>query len=196
MIDEGRLRLFAALQLPERYREAFTRLQVQLQRAAPADLKWVPSELMHLTLLFLGSQPQASLGTIEDALDAAASTSASFLVGPGHLGSFGHPGRLQAIWVGLEAETPALQELHRAISGHLLSEGIPFDPKPLVPHVTLARSRRGMERAASLHLHAALGALKPPTLPPFVAEEFALMESRLSQAGPEYRVARKFRLGI
>jgi 2'-5' RNA ligase len=145
---------------------------------------------MHLTLVFLGYQSRDSLATIDAALGAAALNSSPFQIVLGRVGTFGSPGSLQVIWVGLQTAPAALEQLHGAISSRLSDSGVPFDRKPLVPHITLARSRRPV----SLRISAAIQGLKVPALRPSTAEDFVLMESRLSRMGPEYNVVGRFPL--
>lgn len=195
MTDDSKLRLFAGLELPAEWRSALARVRFQLEGLAPGALKWVRPDLIHLTLVFLGYQPADSLPTIQAALSAAAIGIAPFRMSLGEAGSFGSPGSLHVIWVGL-AETPVeLLRLHQAISGQLSARGIRFDARPLVPHITLARGRRPIDRAASLRVHAALRKMRVPSDLAAEVREFVLMESRLSRLGPDYQVTSRFPLG-
>ena len=195
MIDDSKVRLFAALELPEEWRVALARVRIQLEGLAPGELKWVRPDLIHLTLVFLGYQSADSLPTIEAALSAAAIGASPFRISLGETGSFGSPGSLHVIWVGL-AETPVeLLHLHQAIGSELSGRGIRFDARPLVPHITLARARRLIDRAAPLRVYAALRRTRVPSDLAAEVREFVLMESRLGRLGPDYHVTSRFSLG-
>jgi len=76
----------------------------------------------------------------------------------------------------LFAADAALERLHEAIGAVVAGFGIPLDPRPFAPHVTLARGARGAA---------------PPAQAPALewrARGFALVES----AGGDYRVLRAF----
>ncbi len=48
------LRAFFALDLPSTARERAARASMELRRAVPEGVRWVPAENLHLTLKFLG----------------------------------------------------------------------------------------------------------------------------------------------
>jgi RNA 2',3'-cyclic 3'-phosphodiesterase len=188
------LRLFTAIELPEEWIDALTRVRAELDRASGGRLKTVRPELIHLTLVFLGNQAADTLPTITEALATAAAEASPFILALGRPGYFGQPYNIQAIWVGLGATPPGLQQLYSAIAIHLAESGVSFDRKPLVPHITIARGRRPADRNASLQSHAAIQRIKLPSGLTHEAEEFVLMESHLDPSGPEYRVVERFSL--
>jgi 2'-5' RNA ligase len=193
--EDKKLRLFTALELPEAWRQALSRLQAGLESAASGQVKWVKPDLMHLTLIFLGYQEPRAVTALSSALEAAASQPRPFRLYLSQVGFFGQPHRLRVLWVGL-AEAPAdLRRLHQALTAELSARDIAFDLKPLVPHVTLGRARDSLERAASLRLHAALLRSRLPADLQAEVSRFVLMQSHLSPAGPEYRVVAEFPLG-
>lgn len=194
MTEESKLRLFTAVELPQRWKEALGRAGAELGRVGGSEIKPVASNLMHLTLVFLGYQPAASLSAIEAALAAAAADVAPFRLTLGQVGYFGQPHRLQVVWVGLANPPGELERLHQAIGTRLAALRVHFDTKPLAPHITLARMRRPSDRAASLRMHAALQALRVPSGLSMEVSEYVLMESLLSHSGPEYQVVGRFPL--
>lgn len=194
-MTDGSLRLFTAIELPDDWRTSLARLQSELEAVAGGQLRMVRPDLMHLSLVFLGNQPPARLPEIEAALSSAATSAEAFSITMGRPGAFGPPHAISVVWTGL-ASTPApFQQLHRAISSELDRAGIEFDRKPLVPHLTLGRARRTMERTVSTAIHAALQTLGPRQAPPAEVREFVLMRSRLSPAGPNYETLGRFPVG-
>lgn len=192
--DTTKLRLFTALELPQPWREDLGRAGAELGRVGAGDVKAVPPDLMHLTLVFLGYQDAGSLSRIEAALYSAASQVPPFHLTLGRVGCFGQPHRLQVVWVGLMTEPPELQQLHQAIALQLEIMAIPFDRKPLVPHITLARMRRASDRNTSRQVYATMQRLSVPTGASTEVTEFVLMESILSRSGPQYQVVGRFPL--
>lgn len=195
MIEDRKLRLFTALELPSLWRDELTRVQAELERVCPGALRWVRPDLMHLTLVFLGYQPPQLLPDIEDALRSASSDARPFSLSMGSPGCFGSPSSVRVVWVGL-ADTPSqLLRLHGALASGLSAHGIAFDRKPMVAHITLGRVKNPMDRAASQCFRATMGGLRRPKGLVMAAEEFVLMESQLSPGGPSYHVVRRFHLG-
>ena len=193
--EEERLRLFAAIQLPEEWLRALVGIQTRVERTAAGELRWVRPELMHVTLVFLGYQPAELLPEIESAMETAATEGRQFRLTLGRLGAFGPPHGITVVWAGLTEMPQAMERLHQSLSAHLSARKVAFDRKPLVPHITLARGKRPMDRGASLRISAALKELELPKGLTTPVEDFVLMRSRLSPKGPSYEVVRDSRLG-
>jgi 2'-5' RNA ligase len=181
-----RLRLFVAIGLPDEWRRYLAARQAALERLAPSYARWVASELMHLTLVFLGELPASSLPAVEDAVGAAAAGQAAFPLRLGRLGHFG--GAVpRVLWVEAHATGRQLDALHGALSEALAARAVPFDRKPLVPHLTLGRARRDAAPAAGRMLARRLPTLTvPPPPAPFSVGAISLMRSELSPRGPRY----------
>ena len=78
-----RLRLFAAIELPDSWREVLSALQNAQRRASPDYFRWVAPSAMHLTVVFLGNQEATALPAIGEALARAAARVAPFVLGRG-----------------------------------------------------------------------------------------------------------------
>ena len=191
---EGQFRLFTAFQLPEAWRQEFLRLQAVLERSAPGNLKLVRPELMHVTLVFLGEQPRSSLTAIQEACNSAAQDVGSFALHLGAPGAFGSPSNLRALWIGLTTPPPEMAVLHLRLTEELTRRAVAFDAKPLVPHITLARTRARTDRSVSERLHGALGQLAVRGLDGARVEAFDLISSDLKPSGPDYSTLAAFPL--
>jgi len=160
-------RLFVALELAEEVRAAFA---AWADGAAPAQMRRVPADNIHVTLAFLGARPAGDAETVGEILRTVARPAGRFIVGdpiwlpvrrPGVLAVELRPG-------------PQLAELHAALVEALVA-GIGFAPeqRALRPHVTVARVKRG-ER---------LQAISPPPAPALAFAPQALVLYR-SDTGP------------
>lgn len=192
---DGQFRLFTAIQLPEAWRQEFSRLQVVLERSAPGHLKLVRPELMHVTLVFLGEQPRSSLTAIQEACGSAGQGVGSFALHLGAPGAFGSPSNLRALWIGLTTPPPEMAVLHLRLTEELTRRAVAFDAKPLVPHITLARTKARRDRSVSERLHGALGQLAVRGLDGARVEAFDLISSDLKPSGPDYSTLAAFPLG-
>jgi 2'-5' RNA ligase len=141
-----------------------------LLRAYRKQWHWPPgatamhSEKFHLTLHFLGSQPQALLPALEAAL-AVPFTPFDLHFGTADVWRHG-----TAVLEPL-APPEALLALHARIGTALASVGIAPEERPFRPHVTMGRH--------------ATGAVAPPIMPPIFwpVTGFALMASQPDHGG-------------
>ena len=132
------MRLFFGLSLPDSIR-AVTRACAEAAAACVSG-RYALAENHHITLAFLGEVPPERL---PDARDVLARCAAAFpapqvtIEGPSHFGRAEN-----AIFTLCAGSEPPLAPLHDALVAALCARGLPFDPGPFSPHVTLARHAR------------------------------------------------------
>lgn len=177
------LRIFVALPVP---------LEVSSLLAAvlPGDLaglRRVGADLLHVTLAFVGWMGEERLADVTAAVGPAAREVRAFRVGLEGVGRFPPSGRPSVIWAGVGDEARAeIERLGQLVRSGLERRRVPFDPKPLRSHITLARvSDRATEEEARSIAAAAAAARLPAGLA-FRAEAVHVMQSVLTRAGPRY----------
>ena len=121
------MRLFVGLRPSEAFRRVLSELQVQLQDAGIAAKYLDPSNL-HMTLAFIGEWPENVAGILP-------LVEQPFSITLSHIGLFREA---KVIWAGVKESEP-LNKLADSVRNNLSVAGIPFDPKPFVPHITLGR---------------------------------------------------------
>lgn len=174
MSAESNLRLFFALWPSPELQGALYDLACRLQPQAQGPaLRLMQPENIHLTLLFLGQIPTARLDELMQM--AAAIQLPPFALTLDKLGCFP---KAQVVWAGIRQPPPTLFQLADALRLGSAPLGLPLDPRPLSPHVTLLRKVK-----------------IPPSLTPIPSlawpvESFALVVSE----GGRYRVLRRFGL--
>lgn len=183
------LRLFVAIELSDAWRAWVRRVADELRPALGDAYRWVRPDLLHLTVCFLGPQTPDRLPAITRAVDAAARAERPFPLAPGHPGGFGGR-RPRVIWVGAEDRSGALQRLRDHLDTALDREAIPFDRKPLVPHITIARPKPGAARLPSLPT----ASQHEPA--PLQIRHITLVNSHLSATGPRYEIVRRASLPV
>lgn len=176
---ESRLRLFAAVEIPDHVTASILAVLPPLRRAHPG-LRWTDPAGWHLTLAFLGWVPPERSGPIQEALAAAAARVAPFpLALTGEAGSF----RSGALWAGL-ADQPALHRLAGEVNDALEAVvELPEKGRVFRPHLTLARTR-GRDRGEA----AEAGRRYQGPLLAWTVERVVLMRSHLSKAGARYEI--------
>ena len=172
------LRLFVGLDIGEVWTQTLTDVADRLAASLHPNGRRVRPELYHVTVVFLGNQPAEAVASIADALDAAAASVQPF---PLRLSQVERLGRHEhgALVARVLDPSGALQQFRARLDAALQSRSIAFEPRSLVPHVTLIRPRRnaGPLPAQSIDLSAA---------PQLDVREANLVQSTLLQTGPLY----------
>lgn len=130
------MRVFVALEIPERFRFEVADLARQLERGVAG--RFVPPGNYHITMAFLGDQDEQGVQGAMTAIDVARSriSGGAPLICDG-LGKFGKASDA-TLWLGLGANS-VLADVAAKIREALEMAGLDFDRKPFKPHITLAR---------------------------------------------------------
>lgn len=175
-------RLFVAIALPAEVSRA-------LAAALPPDisaLRRVAPELLHVTLAFIGAVAEERVSAIADAVDGAVRAEPPFLIRFERLGRFPDRGPARMVWAGTGPAAERIERLGGEVRQALARDRVPFDPKPLRPHVTLARVRDGASERELSEIAAAVARARLPAGLAAAADAVHLMESVLSRGGPRY----------
>jgi 2'-5' RNA ligase len=112
------------------------------------DARWVRTEKLHLTLVFLGNLPASDLDEARRAIDGVALGTCPFFLSVCGSGTFETARAPSVFWFGVGGDLEALKRLQQKAAAHLRGGergGVARDElqRPYVPHVTLARAKRG-----------------------------------------------------
>src|SRR5579859_3690267 len=196
----AQMRLFIALDIDDAIRERLSRFVEGVRNFAP-DARWVKPESLHVTLKFIGEQPDEAVERIKQALGtiAAATTEISFR----GYGFFPTAKSARVFWIGMEAGAQ-LTALAAAIDDKMSMLRIPKEERAFSPHLTLARAAGGSGAPRKLrgdrpnrafqHLQEKLSALPAPEFGTMTPREFFLYQSQLSPEGSKYSKLAGFRL--
>ena len=127
--------LFVALRLPPPLRDALDAVMDGVPGA-----RWQDEEQLHLTLRYVGPVAPRQAEDVCDALAGVRAPPLHFAAAGA--GAFGTDGRSNALWVGATPAAP-LVALHRKIDRALVVAGLPPEGRAYLPHITVARMRRG-----------------------------------------------------
>lgn len=186
------MRLFIALDIDDAIRSRLVRFIEGVNGFTP-DARWAKPESLHVTLKFIGEQPEAAVEQIKNALSTVASGTTEI-----HFRGYGFfptAKSARVFWIGIEAG-PQLPALAAAIDDKLAPLGIPKEDRAFTPHLTLAR---GARRSASPRrvkidapnqtferLQAKLAALPTTEFGTMTPRAFFLYQSHLSPKGSTY----------
>jgi 2'-5' RNA ligase len=194
------MRLFIALDIDDAIRGRISRFIEGVNGFAP-DARWAKPESLHVTLKFIGEQPEPAVDQIKQALSTitARATEINFR---GH-GFFPTARSARVFWIGLEADSH-LAALAATIDEHISMLGVAKEDRVYTPHLTLARasgSSGAPRRSTADHpnrifqrLQEKLAALPAPEFGMMAAPEFFLYQSQLSPRGSKYTKLARFGL--
>src|SRR6185437_768121 len=146
------MRLFTAFNFPQHVRARWIAETAAL-RAVAESARWVGPEQMHLTVTFMGEQPETVVEPLTVALDEIARGYAPQALEIGGVGAFPSWRRARVLWLGVKP-TPSLMALAAEVGQAGTRLGGTTEERPFRPHITLARldgrasTLRGLERAA------------------------------------------------
>src|SRR5690242_21395956 len=97
------------------------------------EYRWVDPRLMHVTLAFLGEQPDDRLPLLERIGSNAAQTCGGTL-SLGEAGQFGSKRAPRVLWVDLAGDTNALRALQQRLNNGLREAGFPSEEREFRAH--------------------------------------------------------------
>ena len=173
-------RLFVGLEIPDTLKSSLI-----VPRSGVHGARWQRDDQLHLTLAFIGD-----VG-VRDAQDIALELSRIDMV-PFELalmgvGFFGKPRQPKALWAGVQDPAP-VRHLHEKVSVNLDRIGIQLDQRRFLPHVTLARFRRGVSAPIG---HWIRDNERLSTERVWI-EHFTLFSSHLTEERAHYRIEQRY----
>jgi 2'-5' RNA ligase len=159
------------------------------------------AESLHVTLKFIGGQPEAAVEKIKDTLSTiTASTGEIKFRGYGFFPTAKRP---RVFWIGIQAD-PQLPSLAAVIDEKMLTLEVPKEERPFSPHLTLARGRGGSgsprwrkgdgPNRTFQRLQEKLSTLPAPEFGTMTPRQFFLYQSHLSPKGSKYTKLAAFSL--
>ena len=179
------MRAFVAIDLPDPVRAALEALQERLPLGRPVD-----PDQMHLTLAFLGEQPDDVIEAAHQALEGIRLP--AFDLQLQGLGTFGDR-QPTVLWAGVREPGP-VKALHDRLLPALHGAGIVLERRRFRPHVTIARFDRTAQ-AEHERLATFLSRWNGFPSPAFTVEDFGLWRSTLLKSGAVHDELARYPLG-
>jgi RNA 2',3'-cyclic 3'-phosphodiesterase len=149
-------------------------------RAIEPPLRWLPPNLWHLTVQFLGVVDDDD--TLTTAVGEAVTRVAPFTVRLAGAGAFPAPRRATVAWIGVEDAT-ALTALAKVVDTATATLGYEPERRPYHPHLTVGRFAQPQSLIERLDTFGA-----PPVGPPWTVGEIALIQSDTRPEGAVHTV--------
>lgn len=179
------VRLFLAINFAPEVRQAIAEAIAPLRVVAP-DLSWIREPQLHLTVKFLGEQPEDLAPRITASMNAVCGRYRVVDAQIGGLGAFPNFRRPRVVWIGVSPE-PKLELLHHDVETACEALGLPIDGKPFRPHLTLARVKPRAAKSDTMR-NLAHAAKEVAFSEEVVISSIDLMESELTTVGSRYRM--------
>ncbi|MDD2654765.1 MAG: RNA 2',3'-cyclic phosphodiesterase [Candidatus Omnitrophica bacterium] len=177
-----KIRTFIAIELDKQTQESLAKIQNEL-KASGSDVKWVEPKNIHLTLKFLGDIETDLIPKIKNMLEDLSKNHNKFSAAIKELGAFPNARSPRVIWVGIEAGKENSVSIANDLDNNLSKLGIPKEERDFVPHLTLGRVKRPINR---FKLSELINKNKDISDLNFVADRITLFKSTLTPKGPIY----------
>ena len=156
-----------------------------------SSLKTVPSDNYHLTLKFFGSLEPEVYEKLINSFEIKVPLKRIEYKIKG-LGVFPLHGEPSVIWAGLDCEKQPLSEIIRSVENFSSSLGFVPDKRGLIPHLTLARVKKG--KAVHGDIKKLISDERHTLFSSSAFSELVLFESILRTEGPEYKRVKVIKL--
>ena len=187
------MRTFIAIELPKEIKDYLGRLQEQL-RSSGADVKWVEPQNIHLTLKFLGEIDDKKLAKITQIVEDIAKKKNSFYMHLASIGAFPKINFPRVIWVGIDKGDSETKEITKELDQDLKKIGIPKEDRPFSSHITIGRTKSGLNRERLVMNLNNLGIDFGKETQEFLVTKITLFKSTLTPKGPIYEVLKEANL--
>jgi len=134
------VRLFVALAPPAAALDELSAVLTPIRATTSPGLRWTPREQWHLTLAFLGEVDAERLPAVRRACAVAVPARCAAPLQLSGAGRFGD----RVLWAGLDGDRAALVDLAARLVAALRAAGVDTDERPYRPHLTIARTVRGV----------------------------------------------------
>jgi 2'-5' RNA ligase len=186
MVD-ATIRAFVAIELPGDLIAGLGRILMRLrERVSGADIKWVATDSIHVTLKFLGEMPASRVEAVREVLEGICAAAQPMQLGITALGAFPSPHAPRVVWVGLDGDLLPLASLAGKIDSALTPLGFEKETRPFAPHLTLGRVRQEASHGTRTTLAAAIASIPVGERLTFKAASASLMRSQLTPRGALY----------
>ncbi len=175
------LRCFIALELPEELKKNIY-VYIEKLKAAGADVKWVRTENLHLTLKFLGNTPEELLKDINERLFFLSKSYERFPLQVSGAGAFPNIKYPRVIWLGVH-DSEEIIKLQHDIDESMAGLGFERDDKQFTPHLTIGRVKFMRNKDALIK---ELATLKEANFGKIEVINITLMKSELKPGGAEH----------
>ncbi len=131
------MRFFIALHVPPQNQLEIKLVQLKLLKILP-EARLTDPEKLHVTITFLGEQPDEMAIAIEQTIKQAVIDIPYFELTPGYIDGFPTLHHPHTLWIGVKDDVDKLFILRERIKDGLTELNEPVDQRRYVPHIAIA----------------------------------------------------------
>ncbi len=184
------MRTFIAIELPKEIKEYLAGIQEKL-KTSQADVKWVEPKNIHLTLKFLGDRDDKKIKQISSLLDEISKEITSYQIKISSVGAFPKIEAPRVIWAGVSDGDNETKAIASKLEEEIAWLGIPKEDHPFSSHITIGRTRSGLNVEKLAGMLTNMAGLMPQS---FKATKITLFKSTLTAGGPIYEALKETNL--
>lgn len=138
------MRYFIALEIPQESRKQLERVQQGLEQIIPG-IRLTNNEKLHLTIAFIGEQPDTLKENLVKVMANAASSIPPFSITPAYIDGFPHLHQAHVFWVGVKGDIDKLMVIRERIKDGIISLGLDTEEKRYIPHISVGKINNGFQ---------------------------------------------------
>lgn len=132
------MRFFISLEIPEESKKELEEVQQQVKEIIP-EVRLTNNGKLHLTIAFVGEQPDYLKDDLAEVLKKAAENIAPFEITPGFIDGFPNLHSAHTYWVGVKGDIDKLMVIRERVKDGLVNLGLTTDDRRYVPHIAIAK---------------------------------------------------------
>lgn len=132
------MRFFIALEIPEENKIEIQIIQRGLKKLIP-QIRLTDPEKLHLTLAFIGEQPDMMRDQLVEIMHNATFEIPPFEITPAYLDAFPALRDPSTFWIGVKGDIEKLINIKRRLRDELLRAGLPPDERRFIPHIAIGK---------------------------------------------------------
>lgn len=132
------MRFFIALEIPKENLAQFQSIQNKLHTLIP-QVRLTNLDKVHLTLAFLGEQPDELKDRLITIIQQATKGVPPFEVTPAYIDGFPNIHHPNILWVGVKGDIDKILLIREGIKDGLENLHLPVDERRFVPHISIAK---------------------------------------------------------
>ncbi|GAB4138178.1 RNA 2',3'-cyclic phosphodiesterase [Thermopirellula anaerolimosa] len=189
---KGKVRTFVAVEVDEGVRNRAAKLIRRLQQSG-ADVRWVDTRQMHITLKFLGDVDLRDVYHVCLAVEQSVAAVEPFSIEVRGVGAFPSLARPRVLWLGVDYGAEQMSDLNARVESALHSLGYPREARRFQAHLTLGRVRK--QDQAVQDLAEMIREVQDLEFGPSSVDEVVVFSSELQPSGPVYEPMGRAELG-
>ncbi|MEW6410614.1 MAG: RNA 2',3'-cyclic phosphodiesterase [Nitrospirota bacterium] len=187
------IRSFIAIEIPQDVKDTIVEIQKNLRKIG-ANIRWVKTDGIHLTLKFLGDIKETDISKIEARLKNVCNGFLPFILKVKDMGVFPDIKRPRIIWIGIEDASGTLQQLQGKIDFVIKDFCSKKEKRErFTPHLTIGRIKLPYRDAGLLS--EAMDEFEKSEVGTFEAKEVSLIKSDLKPEGAMYTTLARISIG-